>query len=172
MSKKKSGIHPAALALAALLCGAALSPSFAQTDTKARPVRPKEVSVHVLMLSDQLSRNPEEYIEAGGSRYIYFNSPRLAAPARPLAEPRPRYPRGKLEQKDGAVILQLLIDERGELHQASVVCAARGYEKSALDSVKGLKFQPARGKDGPVRSYMLVEFGYGRGFPCIPAPFY
>ena len=123
-------------------------------------------------LSDKLARNPEEYIEAEGKRYIYFNSPRLAAPARPLGEPKPRYPSGKLEQKDGAVMLQLLIDEKGELQQASVVCAARGFEKSAVDSVKGLKFRPARGKDGPVRSYLLVEFGYGRGFPCIPAPFY
>jgi TonB family protein len=143
-----------------------------QSDPGTRPARSNEVRVEVLLLSDKVSPNPEEYIEANGTRYIYFNSPRLAAPARPLMEPKLRYPRAKLERTDGAVVLQLLINEIGALEDASIVCSARGFGTSALESVKGLKFRPAQGKDGPVRSYMLVEFSYGRGFPCIPAPFY
>jgi hypothetical protein len=42
--------------------------------------------------------------------------------------------------------------------------------KSALESVQGLKFQPAVAKEGPVKSYMLLEFGYGRGYPCGRIP--
>lgn len=131
--------------------------------------QPGAVSIHVLLLSD-IPRNPEEYVEVNGARYIYFNSPRLVFRARPLGEPKPRYPKGKFAQRDGAVILQLLIDERGALHQADVVCAAPPFEKSALESVRGLKFNPAVAKEGPVKSYMFVEFGYGRGYPCGRIP--
>ena len=140
----------------------------AQAKGKSSPAQPRQVSVNVLMVA---SNSPDEFHEASGVKYIYFNSPRLAAAARPLLEPKPLYPTGKLDRQDGAVILQLLIDEEGN-QQPSVVCAARGFENSALESVRELKFQPARDKNGPVKSYMLVEFGYGRGFPCIPAPFY
>ena len=142
-----------------------------RSEPPTRPARSSEVKVQVLMLSDKVTPNPEENIEANGSRYIYFNSPQLTAQARPLMEPKLRFP-GDPERKNGAVILQLLISEAGALEGASIVCAARGFAKSALESVTGLKFRPARDKSGPVKSYMLVEFGYGSGFPCIPAPFY
>ena len=91
-------------------------------------------------------------------------------PARPLADPKLRYPTGEFKQKNGAVILQLLIDEQGALVQSDVVCAAPPFEKSALESVQGLKFQPAVAREGPVKSYMLVEFGYGKGYPCGRIP--
>lgn len=135
-------------------------------ERNARPSRAGAVSVQVFMLTKNLARNPEEYIEIDGIRYIYFNSPRLAEPARPLSEPRPRYPRGKLEQKDGAVLLQLLISEQGALERVVVVCSAPMFEKSAVDSMKGIRFKPALGKNGPVKSYLLAELSYGRGFPC------
>jgi TonB family protein len=141
----------------------------AGSDSRTRPAQTGPVGVNVLLLSD-IPRNPDEYVEVGGMRYIYFNSPRLSSPARPLGEPKPRYPEGKITQRNGAVILQLLIDERGSMHRADVVCSAPPFEKSALESVKGLKFKPALGKDGPVRSYLLVAFSYGRGFPCANTP--
>jgi TonB family protein len=139
-------------------------------EAKKSAARSESVTVQVLMLTDRFARHPEETIEVAGQRYIYFDSPRLLAPARPLNEPKPRYPKGKFEQRDGAVILQLLVDERGSIERADVVCSAPPFEKSALDSVKGLKFRPAQSKDGPVKSYLLVEFGYGRGYPCARLP--
>lgn len=154
-------------------------PARAQASPGAPPARDKnatraaqtgEVSVRVLMMATGAPGNPDEYAEANGRRYIYFNSPMLDAPARPLNEPRPRYPRGKLARPDGAVLLQLLISEAGALENVAVVCAAPAFERSARESVRGLSFSPARGKTGPVRSYMLVEFGYGRGFPCGRVP--
>jgi hypothetical protein len=140
-------------------------------DAPSRPARPQEVRVRVLLLSDKLRQNnPEEYVEAEGVRYIHFRSPRLKSPARPLADPRLRYPTGEFEQKNGAVVLQLLINEQGELVGSDVVCAAPPFMKSALESVQGLKFQPAVAREGPVKSYMLVEFGYGKGYPCGQIP--
>jgi outer membrane biosynthesis protein TonB len=148
------------------------APSNTMKDAGTRPARPAEVRVRVLLLPEFVKNNPDEYVTVDGVRYIHFRSPRLASPAKPLTDPQLRYPLGELERKDGAVIVQLLIDEKGNLARSDVVCAARGFSRSATESVKGLKFQPAMAKDGPVKSFMHVEFGYGRGFPCIPAPYY
>jgi hypothetical protein len=140
-------------------------------EAPSRQARPQEVRVRVLLLSDKLTQdNPEEYVEVEGVRYVHFKSPQLKSPARPLEEPRLRYPTGVLAQKNGAVVLQLLIDEQGGLARTDVVCAAPPFMKSALESVQGLKFQPALAREGPVKSYMLVEFGYGRGYPCGRIP--
>jgi hypothetical protein len=137
---------------------------------ETRPARGQEVRVRVLLLSEKLKDNPEEYIEVGGARYVHFRSPQLKSPARPLGDPRLRYPADKFEQRSGAVILQLLINEHGWVTQSDVVCAAPPFEKSALESVEGLRFQPALAREGPVKSYMLVEFGYGKGYPCSRVP--
>lgn len=140
-------------------------------EAPSRPARPREVRVRVLLLSDKMRKdNPDEYIEVGGERYVHFRSPNLKSPARPLADPRLRYPTGQFTQKSGAVILQLLINEDGELTRTDVVCAAPPFARSALESVRGLRFQPAVARGGPVKSYMWVEFGYGRGYPCARIP--
>jgi len=129
----------------------------------------REVRVSVFLLSDR-KNNSDEVLESRGSRYTYVNSKRLASPPRPLAEPKPRYPAGKHAERGGAVLLQLLINERGTLDYVDVICAAPAFEKSAVDSMRRMKFVPARGKDGPVKSYMWVELAYGRGFPCAAVP--
>ena len=140
-------------------------------EAPSRPARPQEVRVRVLLLSDKMRKdNPDEYLEVEGVRYVHFKSPNLKSPARPLTDPGLRYPTGAFAQKSGAVILQLLIDEEGALARTDVVCAAPPFEKSALESVRGLKFQPAVAREGPVKSYMWVEFGYGKGYPCGRIP--
>jgi hypothetical protein len=88
--------------------------------------------------------DPAAYVEVDGERYVHFRSRQLKSPARPLGDPNLRYPTGILTHRNGAVVVQLLI----------------------LESVQGLRFQPAVAREGPVKSYMLVEFGYGKGFPC------
>jgi hypothetical protein len=145
--------------------------STSRKEPPTRAARPSEVRVRVLLLTDTKHvKNEEEYIEVGGVRYIHFSSPRLKARGRPLEEPKLRYPTGELSQKNGAVLLQLLINEQGVLEQTDVVCAAPPFERSARESVAGLKFRPALAKEGPVKSYMLVEFGYGKGLPCGRIP--
>lgn len=129
----------------------------------------KKIAVNVFMLSNQ-PKNPDEVLESRGSRYTYFNSRRLVTQARPLAEPKPVYPAGKKAEHGGAVLLQLLINERGGLDHVDVVCAAPAFEQSALDSMRGMKFRPARDKHGPAKSYMWVEIAYGRGYPCASVP--
>lgn len=137
-------------------------------DAGAQPIS-KKIAVNVFMLSNQ-PKNPDEFLESRGSRYTYFNSKRLVTQARPLAEPKPVYPVGKKAERGGAVLLQLLINERGGLDHVDVVCSAPAFEQSAVDSMRGMKFKPARDKHGPVKSYMWVEIAYGRGYPCASVP--
>jgi outer membrane biosynthesis protein TonB len=145
--------------------------SPASKEPSSRLARPQEVRVRVLLLSSKPRKDdPDEYVEVDGVRYIHFRSPNLKSPARPLGEPRLLYPAGEFVHKNGAVIVQLLIDEDGALMRSDIVCAAPPFEKSALESVRGLKFQPAVAREGPVKSYMLVEFGYGKGYPCGRIP--
>ena len=159
--------RPVLLAQAGLQSEKAPRPGKASTE--APVATSKKVSVSVFLLSN-LPKNSDEVLESRGSRYTYFNSRRLVSPARPLAEPKPHYPVGKKAERGGAVLLQLLINERGGLDHVDVICAAPAFEQSALDSMRGMQFTPARGKDGPVKSYMWVEFAYGRGFPCASVP--
>jgi hypothetical protein len=186
MNSRKSAIF-GAFAIVTMVAGAAAAQSqgnveaprplhlaqaaTAMPEAPSRPARPREVRVRVLLLSDNMRKNnPDEYIEVAGERYVHFRSPNLKSPARPLADPRLRYPAGQVTQKSGAVILQLLISEEGELTRSDVVCAAPPFARSALESVQGLRFQPAVAREGPVKSYMWVEFGYGRGYPCARIP--
>lgn len=163
--------HYYRLALGALLlCTPTLVFSSGPAPEKPSAAAPsREVRVSVFMLSDR-KNNSDEVLESRGSRYTYFNSKRLVSPPRPLAEPKPRYPAGKRAERGGAVLLQLLINERGGLDYVDVICAAPAFEKSAVESIKGMKFVPAQGKNGPAKSYMWVEFAYGRGFPCAAVP--
>ncbi|MCS7003524.1 MAG: hypothetical protein NZ518_11805, partial [Dehalococcoidia bacterium] len=61
----------------ALLLAATTAGSAAAQEKKKAPPRPGAVTVQVLMLTERHARNPEEYLEVGGKRYIYFDSPRL-----------------------------------------------------------------------------------------------
>ena len=142
-----------------------------KTETPSRPARAREVRLRVFLPSGKMQKDdPAEFVEVDGERYVHFRSSHLKSPARPLADPMLRYPAGILVHKNGAVIVQLLIDEHGELVRSDIVCAAPAFARSALESVQGLKFQPAVAREGPVKSYMLVEFGYGKGYPCGRIP--
>jgi len=140
-------------------------------EAPSRPASTREVQVRVFVPSGKVhADDPAEYVEVDGERYVHFRSRHLKSPARPLGDPNLRYPTGILTQRNGAVVVQLLIDEHGEVLRSDIVCAAPVFERSALESVQGLRFEPAVAREGPVKSYMLVEFSYGKGYPCGRIP--
>lgn len=129
-----------------------------------------EVSVRVHLLSYEGGQKPNDTVLIQGRSYVYFKSPSLRRSTQPLDDIKPHYPAQKPLYIHGGVKLRLLIDEEGKLEQAIVMCSNPDFEKSALASVEHLRFTPAQSITGPVKSYMVVEFGYGRGFPCAPVP--
>ena len=125
-----------------------------------------EVAVRVQLLSFEAGQTPKDTITVQGKSYIYFKSPSLRRAAQPLDDVKPQYPAEKPGYLHGAVTLQLLIDEEGKLESVSVNCSNPTFEKSAIASIEHMRFSPAQTVSGPVKSYMVVEFGYGRGYPC------
>jgi hypothetical protein len=146
------------------------NPAAAQNKGGVRLALPEEVSVHVHLLSYEAGNMPADTLDIQGKTYVYFKSPGLRQAAKPLEDAKPHYPENKPEYVHGAVMLQLLIDEEGKLEQTIVMCANPTFEKSALTSIQHMRFTPAQSVTGPVKSYMVVEFGYGRGYPCAPVP--
>jgi TonB family protein len=141
-----------------------------QQQNGVRLAVPDEVDVHVQLLSFAVGETPKDTLQIEDRTYTYFKSPGLRRAAQPLDDIKPHYPAQKPQYVNGAVRLQLLIDEGGRLEQANVLCSNPDFEKSALASVEHLRFTPALAVSGPVKSYMVVEFSYGRGYPCAPVP--
>jgi TonB family protein len=122
------------------------------------------------LLSYEADQNPSDTVLVQGKTYVYFKSPSLLRAAQPLDDTKPHYPARKPDYIHGAVQLRLLIDEAGKLERVVVLCSNPTFEKSALASIEHMRFTPAQSVSGPVPSYMVVEFGYGRGFPCTTVP--
>lgn len=141
-----------------------------QPQTGVRLAIPDEVSVLVQLLSFEGGQKPKDTLQIENRTYTYFKSPGLRRAAQPLEDIKPHYPAQKPAYLHGAVVLQLLIDEEGRVERANVMCSNPDFETSALASVEHLRFAPALAVIGPVKSYMVVEFGYGRGYPCAPVP--
>ena len=129
-----------------------------------------EVGVRVHLLSYEGNQKPKDSEVIDGRTYIYFKAPGLKRTTQPREDARPHYPSEKPDYIHGAVILKLLIDEEGRLEQSIVVCSNPTFEKSAIASIENMRFTPAQNASGPVKSYMVVEFSYGRGFPCATVP--
>ena len=135
-----------------------------------RAALPDEVQVRVRLYEKNSEENPSEVMQLESGKYIYFNAPQLKETAHPLTDAKPQYPTAKLDFPHGAVSLLLLIDEKGKLEKATVLCANPAFEASALASVRDMQFGAATDANGPVKSYMMVDFGYGAGAPCGPLP--
>ncbi len=149
--------------------------SSSEQEVAARPgVRmalPDEVKIYVRRYDAKAEDNPNEVIDVGATKYFYFNAPQLRQTAHPLADASPHYPTKKLDYPHGAVILLLFIDEQGKLEKTLVECANPAFEESAVMSIRNMRFAAARDVNGPVKSYMKVEFRYGLGSPCAQPPY-
>jgi TonB family protein len=151
---------------------AAYGPKGGSTPTpEMRMALPDEVSVRVRLYDRNTDDNPNEVIDMDTGRYFYFNAPRLKQAAHPLSNARPHYPAAAATSQSGKVVLQLLISEDGSLEKTLVTCGHSDFEKSAIASVREMRFRAAHNADGPVKSYMMVEFGYGQGGSCGKNPY-
>jgi TonB family protein len=76
-------------------------------------------------------------------------------------EIRPTYPESaRLERLEGAVVLDILIDDKGVVRQASVVEGAEVFRAGALQAIKRFEFYPAKveGKPVSVRIRYTLKF--------------
>lgn len=78
-----------------------------------------------------------------------------------LSEVRPTYPKEARDQRlEGAVVMDILIDEAGTVRQASIVEGPEIFRPGALEAIKKFKFRPAKvdGKPVAVRIRYTLRF--------------
>ena len=78
-----------------------------------------------------------------------------------LSEVRPVYPKeAKDKQLEGAVALDVLIDDQGNVRQVSVIDGPEIFRSGALDAMKKFRFKPAKvdGKPVAVRIRYSLNF--------------
>lgn len=87
--------------------------------------------------------------------YLVSQMPRV------LSEVRPLYPQAaKDNKKEGSVILNVLIDEKGIVRQVEVIESEEIFKKEALLAMKRFKFSPAlvNGKPVAVKIRYVINF--------------
>ncbi len=97
--------------------------------------------------SDSLPTPTEEYLVSQMPRVLF--------------EERPIYPKAAREQlKEGAVILNVLIDEWGNVRQVEVVKSEEIFRNEAIEAIKKFKFSPANvnGKAVAVKIRYVINF--------------
>jgi len=78
-----------------------------------------------------------------------------------LSEVRPVYPKAAKDKRlEGAVSLDVLIDEKGDVRQVSVIEGEEIFRSGAVEAMKKFKFKPARvdGKAVAVRIRYSLKF--------------
>jgi TonB family protein len=93
----------------------------------------------------------------------YFSGAELDVPPHMLGEVQQIYPaRARSAAVEGFVTLALLINERGEVEQASVVQAQPGgyFEEAALAMLRKQRFSPPIKHNQPVKSRWLTTVRY------------
>jgi TonB family protein len=78
-----------------------------------------------------------------------------------LSEVRPNYPAEAREKRlEGAVVLDILIDEKGAVRQASLIEGPEIFRAGALEAIKKFKFRPAKVDGSPeaVRIRYTLKF--------------
>lgn len=76
----------------------------------------------------------------------------------PLKTPPPAYPTDLKDQKvGGMVLLKVSISESGAVEECEVKKSTHsGFDQSALQAVKGWKFNPAKKDGAPVKAKILL----------------
>lgn len=98
--------------------------------------------------------NPYDEEDDGTPRTPVLSPPRLLQPV------APEYPEKALSQGlTGRVELELVIDEQGQVAQATVVVpVGHGFDEAALAAARKLRFQPATRDGDPIRARVRYPF--------------
>lgn len=87
--------------------------------------------------------------------YLVSQMPRV------ISEVRPNYPKeARDKQKEGAVVLDVLIDGKGNVRQVNVIESEEVFRNEAVEAMKKFKFSPANvsGKAVAVKIRYVIKF--------------
>jgi TonB family protein len=86
----------------------------------------------------------------------------LDEPPQPIVQVQPEYPeKAKKAKLEGRVIVVAVVDENGDVIQASIHSSTNPiFNEAALEAAKKMKFKPGRQKDIPVKVKVLIPFAF------------
>lgn len=168
-----SGSHATSAAmLEARLVPAAPAPTAVVTTARPQPVptTPAQASLPLDVPPPQAAATPPQASEQqataaadSASEPTYFSAAQLDTPPHLLGELQQIYPaRARAAEVEGYVTLALLINERGEVEDVSVVRAQPvGYfEEAALSMLRKQRFSPPIKQNRAVKSRWLTTVRY------------
>jgi len=81
-------------------------------------------------------------------------------PPQPIVQVQPEYPeKAKKAKLEGWVIVVAIVDENGDVIQASIYKSDNPiFNDAALEAAKKMKFKPAKHKDTPVKAIVRIPF--------------
>jgi protein TonB len=102
-----------------------------------------------------LNANDPDSLPTPTEEYLVSQMPKV------LTEVRPTYPKvARDKQQEGAVALDVLIDEKGAVRQVNFIDGEEVFKKDAVDAMKKFKFSPANinGKAVAVKIRYVIKF--------------
>jgi TonB family protein len=89
-------------------------------------------------------------------------------PPKPLKMTRPQYPKAAFDAKiEGTVVVEILIDEKGQVHPQRILTSIPALDAAAIATVKEWVFSPAKKKGRAVASIAHAPIGF-RAFDKPP----
>ena len=121
----------------------------------------KETQQDIESLQNFKSEHPPGMVDENGI-YNYTEQPAQLIGGIEVLQSRIRYPAAAMNASiEGRVVLQMLVDETGQMSSATVIKSlGYGCDEEALRVIRGARFEPARVGGSPVPSWhrMFFEF--------------
>jgi TonB family protein len=126
-----------------------------------RPATDQGVAINSRVLVGAMFRPPLSYNgPAAGTPSVRLAKPSAEIPF-PLTSTPPSYPAlGVVEQ--AVVLVEVLVDPKGRVQNATLVRPAEGVNREALDAARSWSFRPAQRNSRPVPAYVYLIFGFRR----------
>jgi TonB family protein len=111
----------------------------------------------------------------GSATAIPNSTPPVVALGEPISVSTPKYPKDALKERiEGSVVLTLLVSEKGQVENATVVSGNPELAEAAVEAVHKWKYTPYEGKDHrpmEVQTVVTIEFNVTHDGPAVFASY-
>lgn len=120
--------------------------------------RKRKLEMRVLELEAVNNFSPDLFSPLDGAKES-FNCPGILKQPKPIFYPDPPLP--KPENPDHPVVLQVIVGKNGKPRDVNIVRSIdKDFDRAAVNTVRGWKFEPAKCDGEPIDREMMVEIKF------------